>query len=123
MRACGHGNTSPSLSILTFTDIHAVVEAEAIKGALSKRQRIVLTNHGGRLGQMTGDCDLARKTKTKARKQTRGVFIPGRRLLKDSSPVEMLNYASKKAQTNSGRRFVMDVRHKWPADTQSARLV
>lgn len=122
MTACGHGNTSPSLSILTFTDIHAVVEAEAIKGALSKRQCIVLTSHGGRLGQMTGDCDLARKTKTKAQ-GTRGVFIPGRRLLKDSSLVKMLNYASKKARTNSGRRFVMDVRRKWPADTQSARLV
>lgn len=123
MRACGHGTTSPSPSILTFTDIHAVLEAEAIKGALSKRRRIVLTSHGRHLGQMTGDCDLTRKTKTKATKRSRGVFIPDRRLLKDSSLVKMLNYASKKAQTNSGRRFVMDVRHKWPVDTQSARLV
>lgn len=76
MRACGHGDTSPSLFTLTFTDIHGVVEAEAIKGALPKRQCIVLTSHGRCLGQMTGDCDLTRKTKTKATKRTRGVFIP-----------------------------------------------
>lgn len=102
MTACGHGNTSPSLSILTFTDIHAVVEAEAIKGALSKRQRIVLTSHGRRLGQMTGDCDLARKTKTKAPKRTRGVFIPGRRLLKDSSLVKMLHQKKPKPTVGGG---------------------
>lgn len=71
---------------------------------------------------MTGDCDLTRRTKTKAQ-ETRGVFIADQRLLKDRSLVKMLNCASNKPQADSGQWFVMDVRHKWPADTQSERLV
>lgn len=90
MRACGHGDASPSVSILTFTDTHGVVEAEAIKGALSERQCIVLSSHGRRLGQMTGDFHLTRKTKTKAQ-QTGRVFI-----LKRQRPGDDVEFCIKK---------------------------
>lgn len=69
-------------------------------------------------GVMTGDCHLTRKTKTKAQ-QTGRVFILKRQ--RPGDDVELC--IKKKAQSNSGRWFVTDVRHKWPADAQSVRWV